>query len=389
MKIIAVVPARGGSKGIKNKNLKLVGGLPLVARSILTCKGVDEISHTYVSSDSTEILNVGEQFGATAILRPANYSSDTSSTEDFIDNFIETLEKKGEVIDILVYLQCTSPFTSTEDVKKVINGLLINPKIDCTFSAIEDHSFLWQVDNSGVGLGVNHQAYKQRLRRQDLKLQQFKETGAIYAIRVEAYKKTQNRFCSAALPIPLSGTLPFEIDNEFELDMARQLAGMFPIYDSMRLSKSCKALVMDFDGVLTDDKATINQFGHESVTCSRSDGLGIQILRAQGIKMLIVTREDNSVVKWRASKIGIEIVNGVRNKIEILKRWALNNKLAPNEIAYVGNDVNDIDCLSWVGFPFAPSDAHSKVLQSGCYILSSSGGSGVIREIAELFSVIN
>ena len=96
MKIIAVVPARGGSKGIKNKHLKLVGGLPLVARSILTCKGVDEISHTYVSSDSTEILNVGEQFGATAILRPANYSSDTSSTEDFIDNFIETLEKKAK-----------------------------------------------------------------------------------------------------------------------------------------------------------------------------------------------------------------------------------------------------------------------------------------------------
>ncbi|WPE15942.1 acylneuraminate cytidylyltransferase [Candidatus Thioglobus autotrophicus] len=384
MKIISVIPARGGSKGVVNKNLQMVNGIPLVARSVIASKSVKEISETYVSSDSGEILEVGKMYGAKSINRPSVFSDDTSSTEDVLLHFIEVLAKKNIKPDVLVYLQCTSPFTTSIDIKIVIDSLLSNEQVDCAFSAIEDHSFLWKVNRKYIGKGVNHKAYEQRSRRQDLSIT-YRENGAVYAVRVPALLRSKNRFGATALPVIAGGNMPFEIDNITELRMARMLT---PLLDNSICNfqlQNCKALVMDFDGVHTNDKVVVDQNGMEAVTVSRADGLGIGILKKMGVKVLILTREENDVVLVRAEKLGVEIKNGVTDKLSLLKTWAKENRLTSGEIAYVGNDINDLECLQWVSFPFVPNDLADSLKSYGFAMLNSKGGDGVIREIANIF----
>jgi len=385
MKIVCVIPARGGSKGIVNKNLQIINGIPLVARSAIASKSVKEISETYVSSDSDEILEAGKRCGAKPIKRPAVFSDDISSTEDVLLHFIEVLAENNIKPDVLVYLQCTSPFTTSIDVKLVIDALLLNEQIDCAFSAMEDHRFLWKVNHENVGEGVNHKAYEQRSRRQDLSIT-YRENGAVYAVRVPALLRNKNRFGAKALPVIAGGNMPFEIDNIAELKMARLLTPLLDNSICYSQLQNCKALVMDFDGVHTNDKVIVGQNGMEAVTVSRADGLGIGMLQKMGLKLLILTREENDVVLVRAKKIGVEIKNGVVDKISLLKEWANENKLKSTEIAYVGNDINDIECLQWVSFPFVPNDITDNFKNYGFITLQSKGGQGVIREIAGILS---
>lgn len=383
MRVVALVPARGGSKGIRNKNLQQIVGIPLVARSVLATRAVPEISKTYVSSDSVDILNAGRDYGAEAIERPPQFAADESSTEDVLIHFLDELERRSILPDVLVYLQCTSPFTTPEEVSGVLQALIKDQKLDCAFSAIEDHAFLWRIDNNGKGEGVNHAAYNQRKRRQDLG-KTYKETGAVYALRVKAFKETKNRFGRAALPVSFPRSLPFEIDDPFELSLARHVAPAFPPIGSATDFGQCRAIVMDFDGVHTNDKVTVSEDGKESVVCTRADGIGIGLLKNAGYRLLILTREDNPVVRKRAAKLDVEVIYGQRDKLSALKEWAASNALESKNIAYVGNDVNDLDCLKWAEFSFVPSDAHPELLMAAKVILAARGGDGVIRELADV-----
>jgi N-acylneuraminate cytidylyltransferase len=107
-------------------------------------------------------------------------------------------------------------------------------------------------------------------------------------------------------------------------------------------------------------------------------------LKEAGFKLLILTREENPVVRKRAAKLGVEIIHGERNKLEALKKWAVTNNLDKNHIVYIGNDVNDLEAIKWAGFSFAPSDAHHEVLRSAKVVLSAKGGEGVIRQLADI-----
>jgi len=382
-KIVALIPARGGSKGIPLKNLKKIEGIPLVARSVLAARAAKFVDSVYVSSDSEEILAAGLNAGAIPIFRPSVFASDHSSTEDVLFHFCNLMIAQETTPEILVYLQCTSPFTKPSEVDLVIETLLKNESIDCTFSAIEDHGFIWQIQDGGIAQGVNHSAYTQRQRRQDLKVS-YRETGAVYAMRVEKLLKNRNRFGGKALPVHIDKSLPFEIDTPFDLELARAVAPVLLDVKFIDNLEKIKAVIFDFDGVMTDDNVFVNESGQESVRCSRADGLGVELLKANGMRVLILTREENPVVLRRAEKIGSEIINGARNKLELLIKWSTTNKISPQEILYVGNDVNDLKCMEWSGVSVAPNDAHPAVLASGALRLRASGGGGVVREIAEL-----
>ena len=382
-KIVALVPARGGSKGIYLKNLKKVGGLHLVNRAVLAARKSKLVDSVYVSSDSQDILSAASDAGAIPILRPDIYSQDHSSTEDVLLHFCSVLHDQEIYPEILVYLQCTSPFTTPDEVSFVIETLLNNPSIDCTFSAIEDHSFLWKIDKDGVAAGVNHNAYEQRQRRQDLNTS-YRETGAVYAVRVQKLLESKNRFGKRSLPVNINKSLPFEIDTPFDLELAQACESLFKLNDISSIIKRIKAVIFDFDGVMTDDKVYVNEHGEEFIRCCRADGLGIELIKSIGIRVLILTREDNKVVLRRAEKIGSEIINGVRNKLQVLKTWSKNNEIKSSEIIYVGNDANDLSCLEWAGLGMVPSDANPTVLATGFLRLKNKGGEGVAREIAEL-----
>jgi 3-deoxy-D-manno-octulosonate 8-phosphate phosphatase (KDO 8-P phosphatase) len=147
-----------------------------------------------------------------------------------------------------------------------------------------------------------------------------------------------------------------------------------------------KLLVYDFDGVMTDNKVYIDQNGNEMVQVSRADGLGIAEIRKLGIQQIILSTETNPVVSARAEKLDMFCLQGIDNKAQGLVDYCKNHHLGLGDVAYVGNDINDLEVMKLVGTTFCPSDAHLNIKEISQYILSSKGGNGVSREILDLLT---
>ena len=148
--------------------------------------------------------------------------------------------------------------------------------------------------------------------------------------------------------------------------------------------KNVKALVMDFDGVFTDNRALVFDDGHEAVFVSRADGMGISLLRNIDLPMVVISTETNPVVSVRCKKLQIECIQGIDVKLPVLLDWAFKQGLSMENIAYVGNDINDVECMKSVGTSIAVADALPAAKQVANLVLSASGGRGAIREVADM-----
>ena len=144
-----------------------------------------------------------------------------------------------------------------------------------------------------------------------------------------------------------------------------------------------KLLALDFDGVLTTNQVYVFQDGSEAVICSRADGIGIAKVKALGIAVIVISAESSPVVGARCRKLGLRYYDGVTNKLSVLHEIAKANGVMVGDIAYVGNDVGDLECLQWVGYPYIVADAWPDLWRHG-EMLARKGGEGAVREACEL-----
>lgn len=221
MPIVAVIPARGGSKGLPGKNLLKIGGIPLLARTIRAAKDSSFINSTYVTSDAHDLLELAQREGALPIQRPADLASDAASSEAALLHALNFLAEQEIFPEVFVFLQCTSPFTRGDQIDQVVQALLKSESA-MAFSATPWHGFLWRTNAQGWGEGVNHDADTPRPRRQDLP-PCWLESGAIYAIRRKEFELTGNRFVTPRLPVPIEGWAP-EIDTLADFEICEQMA---------------------------------------------------------------------------------------------------------------------------------------------------------------------
>ena len=144
-------------------------------------------------------------------------------------------------------------------------------------------------------------------------------------------------------------------------------------------------VVFDFDGVMTDNRVLVAEDGRESVFCSRADGLGVQMLARAGVGCLILSTETNPVVSARAAKLGVECVQGLGDaKGEALRGILRDRGIDPAAVAYVGNDVNDVECLRQVGVPVCVADAWPAARRAARFVTARRGGDGAVREVCDL-----
>jgi 3-deoxy-D-manno-octulosonate 8-phosphate phosphatase (KDO 8-P phosphatase) len=146
---------------------------------------------------------------------------------------------------------------------------------------------------------------------------------------------------------------------------------------------SIRLAVFDFDGVFTDNHVWVDGGGGESVRCSRADGLGLRRLEEVGVETLVVSMETAPVVGARALKLGIECRQGIEDKLPVLKKEAASRGIGLDDVAYVGNDVNDVECLGAVGLPVVPADAWPEARDQARWVLTRSGGEGCVREFCD------
>lgn len=312
-------------------------------------------------------------------MRPAEISGDTASSESALLHAIHELGKEGVTPDTIVFLQCTSPFTTSSDIDLVVHTMR-KTHGDSAFSARADHGFLWAVAKDGSVRGINHDSTQPRKRRQDV-APQYRETGAVYAMRTDAFVRDASRFCGRTVLVPLDSP-SLEIDTPKDLAAARALCRQMTRVREQP-SARIKVLVTDFDGVHTDDAVWLNEHGEETVRCCRADGLGLERLRNSGFALLIVSKEQNTVVSQRASKLHMEVLQQVDEKWPVLQKWMQDHGWSPEQVAFVGNDVTDVECMRSVGWSAAPADAHPTALAAAMFVCSSPGGHGALREVAD------
>jgi len=144
-------------------------------------------------------------------------------------------------------------------------------------------------------------------------------------------------------------------------------------------------IAFDFDGVFTDNMVYVFQDGSEAVRCFRGDGIGLRKLERVGLETIIISTETNPVVLARSRKLGIRCIQGCEDKRATLETIVQEKGLSLAQVAFVGNDINDIPCLTCVGLPIVVQDAHSDVIPYARYQTRAPGGHGAVREICDLF----
>ncbi|MBZ6103367.1 N-acylneuraminate cytidylyltransferase [Streptomyces olivaceus] len=391
-RVLAVIPARGGSKGVPAKNLASVGGVPLVSRAVRECRATRLVTDVVVSTDDQAIAAAAREAGAEVVLRPAAIAGDTATSEAAVLHAMDTHEAlHGAAVDVVLLVQCTSPFIVREDIDGVA-GAVAEDGADTAVTVAPFHGFVWrdgadEASEDGTrrdtgGYGVNHdKAY--RPRRQD-RPQDLLETGAAYAMAAPGFRKHGHRFFGRTELVRTDAARVLEIDDPHDLARARALA---PHFDAARpgalpTADDIDAVVLDFDGTQTDDRVLIDSDGREFVSVHRGDGLGIAALRRSGLTMLILSTEVNPVVAARARKLKLPVLHGIDRKDLALKQWCEEQGIAPERVLYVGNDVNDLPCFALVGWPVAVASAHDAVRGAARAVTTVPGGEGAVREVA-------
>jgi YrbI family 3-deoxy-D-manno-octulosonate 8-phosphate phosphatase len=375
----AVIPARGGSKGIPGKNLKRIAGQPLVAWTIQAAKRARHVQRVIVSTDDPAIAQVARAHGAEVVERPAELSNDTASSEAALLHALEHLEQTQDYRpELLVFLQCTSPLTEAGDIDGAVQELL-DQKADSAVSVTRFHYFLWRPLGGGGAEGINHDK-RVRLRRQDRE-PEFLETGAVYVMRVSGFRASRHRFFGKTVLYETPAERVCEIDEPIDLQLAELRLRQ---RTSLGLPAKVAALVMDFDGVLTDNRVSVDQDGRESVQCSRADGMGLELLRKAGLPLLVLSKEQNPVVAARCEKLRVRCEQGIEAKLPALHAYCAELGIALENVVYVGNDINDLECLRAVGCGVAVADAHPEALSAAQLVLAAKGGQGAVRELCEM-----
>jgi N-acylneuraminate cytidylyltransferase len=377
--IIAIIPARGGSKSIPKKNVIDFCGKPLIAWSIEQALRSKYIEDVYVSTDDKEIARISIKHGAKVIKRPASLAKDTSSSEEALMHAVSLIEQKRK-IDLIVFLQATSPLRQGDDLDKSINEF-VKQKADSLFSIIKLEDFcVWEIE--GEKFKSFTYDYKNRGRRQD-RQPYYLENGSIYIFKPEVLKKYLNRIGGKVSVYMMDPWKSYQIDAPSDIEICEFYMRnkiLNQSYNKISVG-DINLIVYDFDGVMTDNRVITNKYGKEAVMVNRSDGLAVKILRDMNIPQLIISTEENQVVRLRAAKLKIAVLHGIKNKMISLVKYCRDNGYNMEKVIFIGNDLNDASVMKAVGVPVCPADAAEEIKKISRIILTVSGGKGVVREL--------
>ena len=397
---LAIIPARGGSKGIPRKNIRPFSGYPLIAWSIAAAKQSASVTRVLVSTDDGEIAAVARQFGAeTPFLRPAEFAQDNTTDLPVFEHALRWLdEHEGYQPDVVVQLRPTSPIRPCGLVDDAVKILLAHPDADSVRGIVlagQNPHKMWRLPNGENapmknlldvdGIDEPYNAPRQILPPN------YWQTGHIDAIRAATIL---NGSMSGKTIYPLVIDPRFTVDIDNLQDWARYehlvATGGLDMVWAGRVRRpmpfTVKLIVSDFDGVITDNRVWTDENGVETVAASRSDSMRVRDLRERGIEVMILSSEPNPVVKARAEKMGVASVQGVdiRSKGEALKKLLAEKNVDAAHVVYIGNDLNDLPCFEIAGWAVAVADAYPEVLQAADHVLSKPGGHGAVRELCEL-----
>jgi YrbI family 3-deoxy-D-manno-octulosonate 8-phosphate phosphatase len=395
--VLAIVPARGGSKSIPHKNIRSFAGHPLIAYSIAAGLQAKSVTRTIVSTDDEQIAEVAKKFGAEVpFMRPARFSQDATLDLPVFQHALSWLAKNEDYHpDVLVQLRPTSPVRPQNCVDEAVKILLAHPGTDSVRGVVmagQNPFKMWRIQPDGSMkplIKVKGVPEAFNVPRQELP-DVYWQTGHIDAIRPSAILKKNSMSGSNIRPLVMNPLYTVDIDTLLDWENAERLVKygnldmVMPGRTRRPLPDKVEMLIMDFDGVLTDDRVWVDESGHEMIAARRGDALGLRILRERtGLKVYVLSREANPVVAARCSKMNIPYRQGVMDKKSMLLELLKLESVDPAHAIYIGNDIVDLPCFPIVACAIAPADSHPNVLAQADLILDKNGGEGAVRELTD------
>ncbi len=397
MEVLALIPARGGSKGIPRKNIRLFAGHPLIAYSIAAGLQAETVTRVIVSTDDEEIAAIAREYGAEVpFLRPAHLALDETPDYPVFLHALRWLEEReGYRPDIIVQLRPTSPIRPRNLVDRGVRLLLEHPEADSVRAVVpsgQNPFKMWRIEDDGYmrplltveGIPEPYNAPRQRLP------QTFWQTGHLDVMWRRTLLEKGSMTGQRILPLLVEPRYTVDLDNPWDWERAewtalhRDLDMVWPGRRPRPMPQRVDLLVLDFDGVFTDNRVWVDETGREAVMAHRGDGMGLEMLRKAGIRAVVLSKETNPVVAARCRKLNLPVWQGVEDKATLLRRLLEEWQVDPRFTVYLGNDVNDIPCFSLVGWAVVVADAHPQAKRAADKVLRTPGGFGAIRELVDL-----
>lgn len=344
---------------------------------VLTEAIFSNLDTIYVYTDDEEIIGfIEKEYFWTdkvkPVLRPDDTATDTASTEQGILQFCNAIDNN---FDLFCLLQATSPFTTKTSINEALTKIQ-NESYDSALSVVKTHRFTWSSD----GEPQNYDVFN-RPRRQDFKGLLI-ENGAIYCTTKSALQSSKNRVSGRIAMIEMLEESYHEVDSESDWLVVEQL--LIERQKRLKKTKLITHLVLDVDGVFTAGTITYDKYGELSKEFDMRDGMGLEILRQNGIEVIIMTSEQSDIVAQRMGKLKINhVCLGVKDKYALLQQLSQQQNFNLSNVAYIGDDVNDLTNICSVGWSFAPYNAMTIVKQHADVVLTQPSAQGAIRETCE------
>ncbi len=395
--ILAIIPARGGSKGIPRKNIRLFAGYPLIAYSIAAGLQAEAVTRVVVTTDDEEIAEITRRFGAeTPFLRPAKLAGDRTLDLPVFQHALTWLaEHEGYHPDVVVHLRPTTPIRPPDLVDRAVRILLEHPEADSVRGITPAHQNpfkMWVMDGEGKpihplttvpGVEESYNAPRQVLPTA------YAHTGLIDIIRPATILELNSMSGNVILPVLFDPVYSADLDTPDDWRRAEErlstggLLMVWPGKPRRTIPEKVELLILDFDGVLTNNRVWVDQDGREMVAANRSDSYGINLLRQAGVETVVISKETNPVVAARCRKMNVPFIQGEDDKASALKKALAERKINPSHAIYIGNDINDLPCFPLVGWAVAVADALPEVTRQADFVLSRPGGHAAVRELCD------
>lgn len=395
--VLAIVPARGGSKGIPRKNIREFAGYPLIAYSIEAGRAAEMVTRVIVSTDDEEIAAAARAWGAeTPFLRPAEFAQDqTLDLPVFVHALQWLAEQEGYQPDVVVQLRPTSPIRPSGMVDEAVRILLDHPEASSVRGVVpagQNPHKMWRIGADGVmhsllevpGVAEPYNAPRQVLPPV------YWQTGHVDAIRPAVILEQASMSGPVILPLMVDPRYTVDIDNLW--DWARYewlvwhggLEMVTPGRKRRPFPAEVRLVVFDFDGVLTDNRVWVDRDGREMIAANRSDSYGITLLRQAGIESMVISRETDPVVTARCNKMKVPAMQGVLDKDAALRGVLAEKGIEPGQVVYMGNDTMDLPGFALAGWGVAVADSLPEVLRAADFVTAAPGGRGAVRELCDL-----
>jgi N-acylneuraminate cytidylyltransferase len=376
MRWVAYMPLRGGSKSIPGKNIRPLAGNPLFAWSLQSAIDSGCFDEIWVGTDDTAIrAAVKARFAGQVRLfeRSSETCTDEASTESAMLEFAREV-----AFDVICLVQATSPMTRAVDFTAAREQFLTDGA-DSLLSATRTKRFFW----TPMGEPLNYHPAT-RPRRQDF-AGSLIENGAFYFTRREVLEQDGCRLGGSISVFEMPAESVLEIDEPEDWERAEAMLEQRKPPDHSERIRAIQALIIDVDGTLTDGGMYYGPDGEALKKFNTRDAMGLQRIRQAGIRLCVMTQEQSEAVHARMRKLKIDNYHpGVNDKLTRLHEVAQAWDLPLEAIAYMGDDWNDLPCLTAAGYAFCPQDAASEIRAVADYVASSRAGSGAVREVCDL-----